>query len=119
MVKNSITLRYEIENFVLIALGAIPGALIRWQLNNDFLINIVGAGILGFIVGCKFGIRLKLLFGVGFCGALTTFSSWIIECLYFLVNGDLFNAIFLLSTFLFFALMSAFIGLWLGLQIKS
>tara|TARA_Y100001968_G_scaffold316590_1_gene344623 strand:+ start:3867 stop:4238 length:372 start_codon:yes stop_codon:yes gene_type:complete len=111
--------RFELEKVFLISLGAIPGALIRWQLNNDLLLNILGAGILGFLLGCGFKLRIKLIFGIGFCGALTTFSSWITDCLDLLVNGYFFNAIFLIFISLFFGLVAAFFGLWLGGKIKA
>ena len=117
--KSSIFLRFEIEKIFLITLGAIPGALIRWQLHNHFFTNMIGCGIIGFLVGARFGLRAKLLVGVGFCGALTTFSSWMSDCLHFLIDGDFLNAISLIFTSLFFGLLAAFIGLWLGFKIPS
>ena len=119
MAKNYIPLRDEIEKISLIFCGAIPGALIRWQLNNDFLMNIIGCGIIGFLVGCRLDFRFKLMLGVGFCGALTTFSAWINDCLDLIGDGYFFNAISLIFSSLLFGLLAAFIGLRLGLRIRS
>jgi len=61
-----------------VALGAIPGALLRWWLANTLVANSLGC----FVVGAA-GLldapspRRRLLVGVGFAGSLTTFSSWI------------------------------------------
>tara|TARA_Y100001968_G_scaffold330877_1_gene383862 strand:+ start:1291 stop:1644 length:354 start_codon:yes stop_codon:yes gene_type:complete len=116
MISNHI--RYQFEKILLISLGAIPGALIRWQLDNDVFINILGAAIFGFLVGCKFGVRLKLIIGIGFCGALTTFSAWITDCLALLVGGDYVNAIGLLVYCFLLGLLAASLGLWLATKVN-
>jgi fluoride exporter len=70
---------------MLVALGGILGTVIRWAVldaADDALwslltVNTVGAFLLGVIVRGFFhsGARLRLFVGVGFCGALTTFST--------------------------------------------
>ena len=35
--------------FLLIAVGSIPGAVIRWQIQNDLVPNLIGAAVLGFL----------------------------------------------------------------------
>ena len=60
--------------------GAIPGALLRWQLDNPSLANLLGCLILGLVLGRgEHHPRLMLMAGIGFCGSLTTFSSWILD----------------------------------------
>ena len=85
-------LRFELRELVLVALGAVPGALLRWQsgvqlgphlggsAGADLLVNLVGSFILGFLAGpIPRRTSLVLLLGIGFCGCLTTFSSWILD----------------------------------------
>ena len=36
-----IRLNKESKNLILIAVGAFPGALIRWQVNHDFFVNLL------------------------------------------------------------------------------
>jgi fluoride exporter len=88
-------LRRELRDLALVAGGAIPGALLRWQLelvaraHGGSLRAITGADLLANLIGCfLIGMllaqpprraRLYLWGGIGFCGSLTTFSSWMLE----------------------------------------
>ena len=57
-------------------MGAIPGALIRWQIDEVFMANIIGCFLLGFFNSCTITKRYKLILGVGLCGSMTSFSGW-------------------------------------------
>ncbi len=61
------------------ALGAVPGALLRWLLQADPLANLLGCLVIGIVSGSEPPRpRAMLLVGIGFCGSLTTFSGWIL-----------------------------------------
>jgi len=78
------------QRFLLVAAGAVPGALLRWQAavqlspylppgGSDVVVNGVGSWLLAWLVtrsASRQGLRLFL--GAGFCGSLTTFSSWML-----------------------------------------
>jgi CrcB protein len=72
--------RRELGDLALVAAGAIPGALVRWLLPDLLLANLLGCLLLGLLVGAA-GSRPRLLLwgGIGFCGSLTSFSSWILQ----------------------------------------
>jgi CrcB protein len=85
-------LSFELRELLLVALGAVPGALLRWQsgvqlgphlggsAGADLLVNLVGSFVLGFLAGpIPRRTGLVLLLGIGFCGCLTTFSSWMLD----------------------------------------
>lgn len=60
-------------------LGAVPGALLRWLLQTDPLVNLLGCLVIGVVSGSDPPRpRAMLLVGIGFCGSLTTFSGWIL-----------------------------------------
>lgn len=42
-------------------------------------VNSIGAGLLGLIAASDLGTDARTVLGVGFCGALTTFSSFAME----------------------------------------
>ena len=97
---------YEISKknyFFLISIGAIPAAIFRWQIDEIFIVNLIGCFILGVINAFPISMRYKLIFGFGFCGSLTTFSGWSLE-LFKLISLGLYKQFFLNS--IFFVLIS-------------
>tara|TARA_B100000700_G_scaffold89731_1_gene101222 strand:- start:66 stop:407 length:342 start_codon:yes stop_codon:yes gene_type:complete len=73
------------NNFIIISIGAVPAAILRWQIDQIFIVNIIGCFLLGFINSLAISKRYKLIFGFGFCGSLTTFSGWSFQ-LFKLIN---------------------------------
>ncbi len=104
------------NKFVLVFLGGGLGSVSRYWLglkiqsfsNNNFplgtfTVNIIASFILGFIVGLavlKQGNfeSQRLLFGVGFCGGLSTFSAFTMESALLLKDGAMSLAIIYILT---------------------
>ena len=86
------------NKFMFISIGAIPGALFRWQIDNIFIVNIIGCFLLGIINGLNINKRYKLIFGFGFCGSLTSFSGLSFQ-LHQLISVGLYR-LFLLNSIL-------------------
>ncbi|MGW2638908.1 fluoride efflux transporter CrcB [Streptomyces sp. NPDC001348] len=82
-------------NWLLVALGAMVGAPLRYltdravQSRHDslfpwgtFVVNVTGCLILGLLAGASSADpHLRLLLGTGLCGALTTYSTFSYETL--------------------------------------
>ena len=94
--------------FLLISLGAIPGALFRWQIDQIFIVNLIGCFLLGFINSLPISRRYKLIFGFGFCGSFTTFSGWSFQ-LFKLINKGFYKLFFLNSIFIVMLGIFAFV----------
>ena len=104
--------------FMLIFLGAIPGGLLRWQLQNYFVANLIGALFIGIIIGMKLSDATNLILGFGFCGSLTTYSSWIIESANLLFNGAYLEALFAIISMILVGLSFSLIGCYIGKGVR-
>ena len=84
------------NSFIIISVGAVPAAILRWQIDQIFIVNAIGCFLLGFINSLPVSRRYKLMFGFGFCGSLTTFSGLSFQ-LYKLINQGFYKLFFLNS----------------------
>ena len=123
MADHRSSLKFELQELLLVALGAVPGALLRWQLalylaDQNLVANTMGAVLLGFLGGLPAAPRRQLLLGIGFCGSLTTFSSWMLDAVRQLGVGEIKAAAGLIGLTLGLGLGSAALGLQLGRKIR-
>ena len=124
MPENTPSLGTELQELLLVAVGAVPGALLRWQFSvvlhdRDVLVNVFGSLILGLLLGLPYRPRLQLLAGIGFCGSLTTFSSWMVNSVDLIVSGDPLAALGLIGMTLGLGLGGAALGLLIGRNISA
>ena len=123
MADQSSRLRSELTELLLVAAGAVPGALLRWQValhqgDQNLLVNVLGAALLGLLAGRPAAPRRQLLVGIGFCGSLTTFSSWMLAAMKQLSTGDWAAALGLIGLTLGLGLGAAALGFVLGHRLK-
>ena len=124
MPETKPSLQPELQELLLVGLGAVPGALLRWQLalhlgDQNLLVNVLGAALLGFLAGLPAAPRRQLLLGIGFCGSLTTFSSWMLAAMKHLSAGDWADAAGLLVLTLGLGLGGAWIGFLSGRSLQK
>ena len=117
------SLRLELEEVLFVAFGAVPGALLRWQASHIFqdqnlLVNVAGAALLGLLAGLPSAPRRQLLLGVGFCGSVTTFSSWMLDVVKLMSAGGYGEALGLLGLTLGCGVGAAGLGYSLGRQFR-
>ena len=123
MADHRSALTFELQELLLVALGAMPGALLRWQLalhlaDQNLVANTLGSALLGFLAGLPAAPRRQLLLGVGFCGSLTTFSSWMLDAVRQLGVGEIKSAAGLIGLTLGLGLGAAALGFQLGRKIR-
>lgn len=120
-------LRFELRELLLVALGAVPGSLLRWQsavnlapllggqAGSDLLVNVSGSFLLGVLAGpIPWRTSLVLLGGIGFCGSLTTFSGLMLEAARLLQGSEPAAAVALLLLSLALGVPAAWSGLTLS-----
>ena len=117
------SLQLELQELLLVGLGAVPGALLRWQVSlhlgdQNLLVNVLGAALLGLLAGLPAAPRRQLLLGIGFCGSVTTFSSWMLAAMQQISAGDWGAALGLLGLTLGLGLGAAALGFSLGRRLK-
>ena len=123
MLETKPSLRLELQELLLVGAGAVPGALLRWQValhlgDQNLLVNVLGAALLGLLAGLPAAPRRQLLIGIGFCGSLTTFSSWMLAAMKNLSSGDWAAALGLIGLTLGLGLGAAALGFSLGRWFK-
>ena len=108
------TLRYAIGRFIPITPTDSPFPV------SILLVNIVASAVLGCLVG--YGLsrsispELRLLIGVGFCGGLSTFSSFSNDTLALAQNGRVGIALLNIGLNVGLCLLASAGGLWLGFK---
>lgn len=127
------SLRREARDLLLVATGAVPGALLRWRLEDlgkgwedlptglieaDLAANLIGTFLIGVIAAQRPPRpRLLLLGAIGFCGSLTTFSSWVLEISLALRRGRPDQALAVVLVSLLGGLTVVALGLLVGRQL--
>ena len=117
-------LRFELRELLLVAIGAVPGGLLRWQAGvqlgpwlggsagADLLVNVLGSFLLGLLAGpIPHRTTLVLCLGIGFCGCLTTFSSWMLDVVHLLDAQQPSQGLLLVLASLVLGLLAAWLGL--------
>ncbi len=123
-------LRFALKELALVGCGAVPGAWLRWQSVvhlgpvlggspvSDLLVNLIGSLILGFLAGpMPRRPSLLLLLGIGFCGCLTTFSSWMLDVVKLLQAGQPVFGLLLIVVSLLLGLACAAAGFQLSRRV--
>ena len=122
--------------FALLILGGIAGALCRYHGSRllqarlahpfplaTFLINVSGSVALGLCYGfvgsqpTLRGQQFMLLFGTGFCGAYTTFSSFAFETVQLWRTHHPAQVFVNILAQPILGLLGAWLGLWLGARL--
>lgn len=121
--------------YVLVFLGGGAGSLLRYVTGRFMpvtltsapfptailLVNIVASFVLGAVVGLVMSKsaseEARLLIGVGFCGGLSTFSSFSYDTVVLIQTGRFGAALLNIGLNLVFCLAAAAGGLWLGQKI--
>jgi CrcB protein len=111
----------------MVGIGGFFGAVARFsiskQLNNNMTnmlpmgtltVNLLGAFLLGILLGAKAGVMVVLLLGTGFLGAFTTFSTIKLEMVQMYMKKHYKKFFFYLLTTYGIGILLAGLGYWIG-----
>ena len=117
---------------IFLTLGAILGAYIRYKItsfpiifgivgSNVLVVNVVGSFILGVfsVISAFFNLDSKysFLIAIGFCGSLTTMSSFALESIEMMENKQLLHMMINVLSNVFFSIVALYGGRILITQI--
>ncbi len=116
------------KQLIIIGLGGFLGSIFRFLVSKlnlsvhflsipvgTFTVNIIGSLVIGFIAGIAMKSEiispdLRLFLMVGICGGFTTFSSFTIENMTLLQNGQYLTAIIYTLSSVFFGILAVYLG---------
>ncbi len=119
------------KQIVLVGLGGFLGSVLRFLLSKfngtifaygipvgTLFVNVLGSLLIGVFAGIfvkELGNHhLKFLLATGFCGGFTTFSTFSLENVTLLQNGQTGTAILYMSVSLILGLLGVLFGFWLS-----
>jgi CrcB protein len=113
---------------LMVACGGFFGAIARYSVGKKLngcsqipmgtlTVNLLGAFLLGMLTGAKVDGMLLLLFGIGFMGAFTTFSTLKLEMLQMFRNGEKKKFLFYTLVTYGFGILLAYLGFLIGEKI--
>ena len=120
------------KNVLFVGVGGFLGAICRYLIGlmmisinktpfpfGTFTVNILGSFLLGFLFTLALpdqiaANRVKLLFGIGFCGSFTTFSTFMLENQQLWTGEIKFQAVFYLISSLTIGIIALLLGMKLG-----
>lgn len=115
----------KVIEFILLILGAMLGAYARYKItsfpavfgiigSNVIIVNIIGSFILGVFSNLSVSLNLdpkySFLIAIGFCGTLTTMSSFALESVTMFDNKQLFQMTINVLSNVFLSLLSVYMG---------
>ncbi len=114
-------------HFIWIALGGALGAVCRAVIGiwipteypwATLVVNVLGSLLIGFIFGLEafhhLSPNLRIMLTTGFCGALTTFSTFSYQTIALFKEGNTFGAIANIALNLILTLIAVVVGLKLA-----
>ncbi|UPW02273.1 CrcB family protein [Halorussus gelatinilyticus] len=97
------------------AVGSLVGSLVGGRRRDTLAVNVLGSFALGALTtGLAADATLLTVFGTGFCGAFTTFSSFAVETVELYETGARRAAVVNAATNLVGALLAVGLGGWLA-----
>lgn len=100
----------QIMKFIYISIGAIPGVLFRWNVEEIYIVNTIGCFLIGLFNSLPVSSKYKLILCIGFCGSLTTFSGWIFRIFTLISDGFYIQALWITISMVIVGFFAVLLG---------
>ena len=108
----------KIKNLIYILLASYLGTFLRLNINNDFVISIIGSFFVGLIISKKLSYSLEKILLSGFFSCFTSFSGFMYFLYKILNQGDWIKFIILFNLIILVNLFIMYFGFWISRKIN-
>ena len=108
---------------ILVSVGGVFGALLRYVLvyvqpvpviSSVILINVVGSFLIGYLL-MHINSYVWAVAAIGFCGAFTTFSTYALDVVQLIAQGQFQRAVL----YVFFMNICSLVACWVGVRLAG
>ena len=104
-------------NFIYILLACFLGTFLRFFIDNNFIISIIGSFCVGFIFSKRLSYSIKKILLSGFLSCFTSFSGFIYFLYKILNQGDWMKFIIFFNLIIITNLFTMYFGFWISRKI--
>ena len=105
------------NNFIFILAAAYLATFLRLNINNNFVISIIGSFLVGFFTSKRLSHSIEKILLSGFFSCFTSFSGFIYFLYKILNQGDWMKFIIFFNLIIIINLFIMFLGFWLSRKI--
>ena len=102
------------KNFLIIIIFACLGTILRFYLNNNFLVTSIGSFIYGFVISRELIKSKREILLTGFCSCFTSFSGVVYFLYQLTIQGHYVMLFFYLNLIVIFNLLIMYVGFLLS-----
>ena len=105
------------KHFLILLFVAYFGTFLRFYLNNNFIVSIIGSFLYGFVVPRKISKSKREILLSGFCSCFTSFSGFVHFLYQLIIQNYYLKVFFYLNVIVILNLIIMYIGFLLSRKI--
>ncbi len=107
----------KIKSLFFILLASYLACILRFYLDNNFIISLLGSFFFGFVIAKRLNNEQNKILLSGFCACLTSFSGFIYVLYKFINQGFFIKAFLYTNTSILLNLISIYLGFLISRKI--
>ncbi len=107
----------KIKNFIYILLACYVATFLRFFIDNNFVISIIGSFLVGFFISKKLSYSKEKILLNGFFSCFTSFSGFIYFLQKIFNQGDLIKFVIFFNLIIIVNLLLMYLGFWISRKI--